>query len=294
MESPFLPSAVTTLMPPHELPEGVASLSRGAYFKEASLDMTLSILTESAVRMMGVERVGIWALTHDQEELRCLESFDRSTARHSSGGVLLASRCPAYFRALRSETCIAADDPRSHPFTAELDAVDLAGRQVSALLATPIHIRGELQGALCFEQVGTAQPWRPEHRLFAHAVANLVTLALVEFEAEQARQQAQAATDRLRAVFDASRDALLLADAESGLILDANRRAESLFARPRRELVGQHRRVLCPGGAADSQAMESIQQILRGDGSLQSVNCSVDATRLSDGRTLLLGAFRAV
>ena len=36
-----------TLMSPAELQEGVASLSRGLYFKEASLDVTLSVLPAS-------------------------------------------------------------------------------------------------------------------------------------------------------------------------------------------------------------------------------------------------------
>lgn len=293
MEAPSPPGLAAALIPPDQLPDGVASLSRGAYFKEASLDMTLSILTESAARMAGVERVGIWALTHDHRELRCLELFERSAGRHSSGGILPAGDYPAYFEALRSETCIAADDPERHPLTRELAADYLSRHRVAALLATPIHIRGELQGALCLEQVGPAQPWTPAHRLFAHAVANLVTLALVEFEAAQARQQAQSASERLRVVFDASPEALLLADADSGLILDANRRTESLFARPRQELVGRHWRILGPDEAPADGALASIRQVRCGDGRLQAVQCSVDTTRLSDGRTLWLGAFRA-
>ena len=73
------------------------------------------------------------------------------------------------------------------PMMAELDAGYLAQHKITARLDTPIHIRGELQGVLSFEQVGSYLPWTTAHRLFAHAVANLVTLALVEYEAEEAR-----------------------------------------------------------------------------------------------------------
>lgn len=55
-----------------------------------------------------------------------------------------------------------------------------------------------------------------------------MTLALVEHEAAEARRQADLARERMQAVFEASRDALLIADQESGLILDANLRAERL------------------------------------------------------------------
>lgn len=306
MENLLHPGVSSTLMSPAELPEGVASLSRGAYFKEASLDMTLSILTESAAQMSGVERVSIWALTHEHDELRCLELFERSQKRHSSGGAMQAADYPAYFDALRRESCVAADDLFTNPSTQGFAADYLALHGVTALLATPIHIRGELQGVLCLEQVGPRLPWTPSHQLFAHAVANLVTLALVEFEVGQAKQQAQSATERLRAVFDASRDAMLLADAVSGIILDANRQAEKLFACPRRQLIGKHRKALHPAGfaeaggdqclmmAADQSAALHCCEIQRLDGSIQKVEVSAELAEISDGRKLLLGVLRPV
>lgn len=291
---------------PMALQDGVASLSRGAYFKEASLEMTLSILTESAARMCGAERVGIWALTDDHQELRCLELYESSLGRHRSGGALQASRYPAYFRALRDGNCISADDAYLHPSTLEFATDYLPRHQITAMLDTPIHIRGELQGVLCFEQVGTRLPWTAEHRLFAHAVANLVTLALVEYEAAEARQQAQTANERMQTVFDASRDALLLADGESGIILDANRQSEILFGCPRRQLIGRHQRTLHPASRVDECAAKFRQlvtgqlcsrvygEILRGDGQVQAVEISAEVADVSDGRKLVLGIFRPV
>jgi len=202
------PGANLNLMSPSELQEGVARLSRGAYFKEASLEMTLSILTESAARMSGIERVSIWALTDSQLELRCLDLYELSSRRHSSGQRIHASQYPAYFRALHSDGCIVADDARLHPSTAEFALDYLPRYQITALLDTPIHIRGDLEGVLCIEQVGTHVLWTATHQLFAHAVANLVTLALVEYEAEEARRQARWANERLRAVFGRSGDAI--------------------------------------------------------------------------------------
>lgn len=201
MESLLNPVPVTNLLSPLELKEGIASLSRGAYFKEASLDMMLSILSESAAQMSGIERVSIWALTDGHQELRCIELFELSAGRHSKGGSIRAGQYPAYFRALRAGSSISADDPYIHPLTAEF-AVDYLPRHgVTALLDTPIHIRGELQGVLCLEQVGSRQPWSSAHGLFAQAIANLITLGLVENEADEARRQAHLADQRLRAAF---------------------------------------------------------------------------------------------
>jgi PAS domain S-box-containing protein len=287
----------------HDLQEGVASLSRGDFFKEASLDMTLSILTESAAQTTGVERVSIWALTDEHEELRCLELFERSSGRHRSGGSLRATQYPAYFRALGKGQCIAADDAYLHPSTQDFAGDYLPTTGVTAMLATPIHIRGELQGVLCLEQVANRFLWTSGHRLFAQAVSNLVTLALVEFEAEQARQQVRNANERLRAVFEGSRDALLLIDGDSGLILDANRQAEILFACSRAALIGRHQRSLHPEkpGEAPGSFSQMIQdrfqfhvrnEILRSDGSVRQVEISAEIADTSDGRKLVMGIFR--
>lgn len=294
------------LMSPMEMQEGFARLSRGTYFKEASLDLTLSLLTESASQMTGIERVSIWALTDGGRELRCLELFERDGGRHSSGARIFAERYPAYFRALRGGEAIVADDAYIHPSTAEFAADYLPQNNILAMLDTPIHIRGELQGVLCLEQVGTRHPWTTVHRLFANAVANLVTLALVEYEASEARRQAQSANDRLRAVFDASRDAMILADGDSGVILDANRQAERLFGGTRVNLVGKHQHQLHPQTEADRCAREfrrvvagervgSLRtQVRRVDGQTVPVEISAEVADVGGGRRLALEIIRAI
>ena len=202
METMANTGARPVLASPTQLQDGIASLSRGAYIREASLDMALSILTESAARISGVERVSIWALTGDHCELCCMDLYELSRQRHGSGERIMASHHPAYFRALRCESGIVADDAAGHPATAEFANDYLARHRIAAVLDTPIHIRGEFQGVLSFEQVGTRDPWHAAHRLFAHAVANMVTLALVEHEAEQARDQARTAREHLRKLFE--------------------------------------------------------------------------------------------
>lgn len=294
------------LMSPVQMQEGFARLSRGTYFKEASLDLTLSLLTESAGQMSGIERVSIWALTDGGRELRCLELYEQSRGRHSSGACLLADRYPAYFQALHSGEPIVADDAYAHPSTLEYAADYLPQYNILALLDTPIHIRGELQGVLCFEQVGTRQPWTTMHRLFAQAVANLVTLALVEHEAGEARRLAQSANDRLRAVFDASRDAMVLADGDSGTILDANRQAERLLGGARIDLVGKSQHQLHPSGEEGRCAMDFRRAVAgeslpplrtlvrRGDGQAVPVEVTSEVADVTSGRRLVLSIFRAL
>jgi hypothetical protein len=58
--------------------------------------MMLSILTESAAQMSGVERVSIWALTDDHQELRCLELYERTSAGTARAAALPPSAIPLF------------------------------------------------------------------------------------------------------------------------------------------------------------------------------------------------------
>jgi PAS domain S-box-containing protein/putative nucleotidyltransferase with HDIG domain len=63
-------------------------------------------------------------------------------------------------------------------------------------------------------------------------------------EMEEARQQADFQLHRAEALWQQNRDAVFMADADTGELLDLNPAAEVLAGRPRAELVGQHQSVL--------------------------------------------------
>jgi len=64
----------------------------------------------------------------DRSKIHCLNLYEQTPNRHSSGAELAAVNYPAYFQALQTERTIAADDayndPRTYEFgTAYLPAV---------------------------------------------------------------------------------------------------------------------------------------------------------------------------
>ncbi len=75
-------------------------------------------------------------------------------------------------------------------------------------------------------------------------MASILTSRLREREAFTAELRDNEA--RYRAVFDNAMDAILLADADTGIIMDANRAALQVFGYARDELVGMHQRQLHP------------------------------------------------
>ena len=129
-------------------------------------------------------------------------------------------------------------------------------------------------------------------------MANLVALALAEYEAYEAKRQTQVAREQLRAVIDASPEALLVADDHSGRILDANRQAEALTGRSREELLGLHHGMLYISGqqqatSATATANRLAAEVQRSDGQRVAVQVTTERTELSDGGRLALNILRA-
>lgn len=111
---------------------------------------------------------------------------------------------------------------------------------------------------------------------------------------------------RMRGLFDGARDAILVADAGSGLIVDANAQAAKLLNRPKHQIIGMHQSRLHPPECAKEYRDLFVQhartdggftidgEIVRSDGQRVPVEINASALRLPDGRTLLQGIFRDV
>ena len=105
-----------------------------------------------------------------------------------------------------------------------------------------------------------------------------------------------------RDIFRASRDALLVAEARTGMLLDANPAAIALLGRPLEEIRTLHQSDVhvLDDRAAGRTAFENRRQlagatehvVLRGDGTRVSVEISASPMRGPRGEELVLGNFR--
>jgi PAS domain S-box-containing protein len=273
-------------------------------FAGKDLNETLRQLTESAGRMLNIERVSLWGLSDERTSLECINLYELSANRHSSGVKLLASHYPVYFRALEQGEPIVADDAMKHPLTSEFADDYLLMNRVSALIDSPIHVNGELHGVLCIERVGPHSAWSSVQRLFAHAVANLVTLAIVQNQSSLMRDELRDTNARLRALFIGNHDAILIADADTGRILDANPQAERLFGRSRDQLLDVLQSDLHPRDEAaryralfeqhvTNRATEPLQcEIVNLDGERIPVEIISEVVAPENGRKIIQGIFR--
>ncbi len=124
--------------------------------------------------------------------------------------------------------------------------------------------------------------------------------------AEASRQESEA---QYRALFEGSPDAILLADPETGIILDANTAASRLLARPQEKIIGLHQSKIHPPqkeaysreiftqhveGASDQKGLHpSEMTVLRPDGTEVPVEVLSQLVTIK-GKKVLLGVFRDI
>jgi PAS domain S-box-containing protein len=111
--------------------------------------------------------------------------------------------------------------------------------------------------------------------------------------------------ERYRTLFETANDAILLADAETGVVLDANKRSEVLFGMPAHDLIGLHHTQLHPDKMSEEYSKgfkESMPKegsvlpemvIERKDGRIVPVEISEGVVQLKD-KKVRLGIFRDI
>jgi PAS domain S-box-containing protein len=129
--------------------------------------------------------------------------------------------------------------------------------------------------------------------------------------AERKRMEAalRVSEEKFRAIFDAAPDAIIIADADTGVIIDANTEATRMLRRPREEIVGLHQTELHPPHW-QSEARQAFERhvklarehgatapieslVLRSDGKELQVEVLARLLRLN-GRHVLEGVFRDI
>lgn len=126
-----------------------------------------------------VERVNWWCWELHPAAIRCEAGYQLSTANHDDHGVVLyESGYPRYFRAIRAEQVIAAEDARRDVRTFELGHDYLEPRGIGAMLDIPVWVGGTFAGVLCHEWVGPPHRWTSAEVELAISMGQLVATTL--------------------------------------------------------------------------------------------------------------------
>jgi len=182
-----------SLLQAHQV--GLLELARSEAIFGGDLRRAFQAITETASRVLEVERVSIWLFQEDQSAIQLEDLYEVANGAHSTGAVLRASQYPCYFQALQQEEhAIAAHDAHYDPRTREFSSSYLTPLGIGAMLDAPIRHKGKTVGVLCHEYLGTCRTWTADEMTVAASFATMVTLAMEakeRTEAENAMRQAK-------------------------------------------------------------------------------------------------------
>jgi GAF domain-containing protein len=162
--------------------DALAELSRGEALSRGQIEGLLQEVTETAARVMRVERASVWVYAPDYKSLFCLDAFDRAAARHERGAEITEEAAPAYFEALRAGGPIVTTDVPGDSRLADLVKSGIVPAGISARLEAPVHLVGRLAGGLWCERGGVPRPWLADEERFAEALAGFVALSIATSE----------------------------------------------------------------------------------------------------------------
>lgn len=234
-------------------------------------------VTELMTTLLRVERGSVWRFDADGTRLECVDLFEWSSRKHSSGAVITAESVPAYFRALAQNRCIAAEDAATDPATSEFTEGYLLPLGIGAMLDAPIWVGGHMVGVVCTEHVGGPRRWQFEEELIAGTMADFVARVIEASdrlraertlgqyrehvdELTRVEQALRRSGENLRIVLGAAPVALVLTRLRDQHVVLANERCAALFGVPLEEVVGQRTRDYYVDPAERDQMIELLSQ----------------------------------
>ncbi len=198
----------------------------------------LGRMTEVVARTLKTERVSIWRYNDAHSAISCVELYELSAHRHSSGAELLIEDYPDYFKALAASEIIAADDAYRDTRTCEFSERYLQPLGITSMMDVPIYVAGRLDGVLCHEHIGAGRQWRPDEQMFAVAAANLVSLVIGQWERRRAEEALRESQERFKAFMDSGLAVAFMKD-EDGRMVYANQPFERFFKLTRSDWLGK-------------------------------------------------------
>ncbi len=200
-------------------------------------EFIMTTITEKVLRILKVERVGIWLFNTDFTKLFCADLFDVNKSMHSHDGELVISNYPSYFNSLRTERVIVCKNALNDTRYGEFVESYLKPAGITSFLDVPVLVSGEIIGVICIEHRGGPRDWTLEEQNFALSVSSIFSLALEISRHKQLEDSLKTARDNFVNIIEKLPYPLLIVDSR-GRLKYVNIASEKFFGPKIKEMLG--------------------------------------------------------
>ncbi len=159
------------------------SLVEAAY-QEGYLEQDINAKVKNILRkcseLLQTSRISLWCFNDDDSSISCQHLYIQAENKFYSGMVIDESSCPNYFKALKSNRVINADDARTDKRTCEFTDGYLTPLNIYSMLDAPVFSSGKLSGVICIEQTDKKRQWDMAELSYAVSVADSISLIFAQ------------------------------------------------------------------------------------------------------------------
>ena len=172
----------TTLSPEQLYTKTLLQLSRLSEIDDGKLDEAFRTITELTTEALGVERASIWLYDEKQTAIICSNLYEGETKTHSAGLKLEEKDFPAYFKYMREERTLPADNALTDPCTIEFKDVYLNPLNIKSMLDAPVRVRGKMVGVICCEKRHEFKEWTLNDQIFIGNITDIISRSFLAKE----------------------------------------------------------------------------------------------------------------
>jgi len=220
--------------------------------KTASLRRALEICIEAALESSDMDVAGIYLVVADGGiEMMCHKGLRKDIAEAVR---YFGKDAPHVKRIMEGAPVYFGTDANPFPKTVGSD-----GEFYKSLAAIPFKYKGQVIG--CLNVGSKTLDVIPEvTRNMLESIGNMVGGLIGRIRTEENLKESE---ERFRLSFEEAKDAILWADADSGILINCNKSAEKLLERTKNEIIGQHHSIMHPPDTVDEHKRMFLEHVGR-------------------------------
>ncbi|PKK83225.1 MAG: hypothetical protein CVT49_09465 [candidate division Zixibacteria bacterium HGW-Zixibacteria-1] len=175
----------------------IAEMTTDDRITKQPFELAARAITEICSHSLNVERVGIWLFENNQEQIKCIDLYDRAADGHSNSMVIPRASAPRYFSHLSHDRVLACDDARTAVSTNEFADAYLIPFGITSMMDASIRISGEFIGIVCCEHIGPIRHWHSDEIKFADEISAQIAQVFAESQRREMEKEQRILNERL-------------------------------------------------------------------------------------------------
>ena len=156
---------------------------------DSTIDTVLKEIIALSAKTIKCERVGIWLYNKNASSIAADYIYKLSNDEYINGGVAYEKDYPIYFKHLKKDILIIANDACADTATAEFAEDYLIPQGITSMLDVPIRSGTKVIGVVCYEHVGPKREWTISEQVFARSLSDIIALNFEREERTKAEEQ---------------------------------------------------------------------------------------------------------